>query len=86
MADQEHVELVIELTPGAEPGHVARWLQQHGLETLPLAVGLLAVGDATAVEATFGAEPQGELPIPQSLSGEVGSIAVVPPKRLHEGA
>ena len=86
MAEQEHFELVIELTPGAEPGHVARWLQQHGLETLPLAVGLLAVGEARAVEATFGAEPQGELPIPQALSGEVRSIAVAPPKRLHEGA
>jgi hypothetical protein len=86
MADQEHFELAIELTPGAEPGHVARWLQQHGFETLPLTVGLLAVGDAAAVRATFGAEPQGELPIPQALSREVRSIAVVPPKRFHEGA
>jgi hypothetical protein len=84
--EQQHVELVVELRPGADTGVVANWLRQHSLEALPLVVGLLATGDAAAVRAAFGADPEGTLPVPEELSAHVRSIAVVPPKRMHEGA
>jgi hypothetical protein len=83
---QQHVELVVEFRPGADAGVVANWLRQHSLDALPLVVGLLATGDAAAVRAAFGTEPQGTLPVPEELRAHVASVAVVPPKRLHEGA
>ncbi len=86
MAEQDQVEIVVEVASGADAGRVAGWLQEHGLETLPLVAGVLAVGDGAAVRAAFGAEPHGELPVPAALRGEVRSISVVPPKRLHGGA
>jgi hypothetical protein len=85
-SEQQHVELVVEFRPGADSGVVANWLRQHGLDALPLVVGLLATGDAGAVRATFGADSEGMLPVPEELCAHVRSIAVVPPKRLHEGA
>jgi hypothetical protein len=85
-SEQQHVEVAVELRPGADSGVVANWLRQHGLDVMPLVVGLLATGDATAVRAAFGAEPQGTLPVPEELRAHVESVAVVPPKRLHEGA
>jgi len=53
---------------------------------MPLVVGLLATGDAAAVRAAFGADPHGTLPVPDELRAHVQSVAVVPPKRLHESA
>ena len=82
----DQVEVVIEVAAGADPARVAGWLHEHGLETLPLVAGVLAVGDSSAVRAAFGTEPEGELPIPAALTDQVQSIAVVPPKRLHGGA
>ena len=58
---------------------------EHNLEALPLVVGLLATGDAAAVRAAFGAEPEGELPVPEELRADVESVSVVPPKQLHTG-
>jgi hypothetical protein len=84
-SEQQHVEVAVELRPGADRGAVASWLRQHGLDALPLVVGVLATGDASAVRAAFGAEPRGTLPVPEELWGQVESVAVVPPKRLHEG-
>ncbi len=84
-SEQQHVEVAVELRPGADRDAVASWLRQHGLDALPLVVGVLATGDATAVRAAFGAEPRGTLPVPEELCGQVESVAVVPPKRLHEG-
>jgi len=85
-SEQQHVEVAVELRPGANPGVVAMWLRRHGLDSMPIVVGLLATGDTTAVRAAFGAEPQGTLPVPEELRAHVESVAVVPPKRLHEGA
>jgi len=84
--ERQHVEVAVELRPGADAGVVANWLRQHGLDAMPLVVGLLATGDSSAVRAAFGVEPQGVLPIPEELRAHVESVAVVPPKRLHEGA
>jgi hypothetical protein len=85
-SEQQQVEVAVELRPGADRSVVEGWLQQRGLGTMPLVVGLLATGDTTAVRAAFGAEPEGTLPIPEELRAHVESVAVVPPKRLHEGA
>jgi hypothetical protein len=85
-SERQHVEVTVELRPGADPDVVSTWLRQHGLDVMPLVVGLLATGDATAVRAAFGAEPEGTLPVPEELRARVESVAVVPPKRLHEGA
>ena len=84
-SEQQHVEVTVELRPGADSGAVANWLRQHGLDAMPLVVGLLATGDASAVRAAFGAAPQGTLPVPDELGADVQSVAVVPPKRLYEG-
>jgi hypothetical protein len=86
VCEQQHVEVAVELRAGADLDVVANWLRQHGLGAMPLVVGLLATGDATAVRAAFGAEPRGTLPVPEELRAHVESVAVVPPKRLHEGA
>jgi len=85
-SEQQHVEVAVELRPGADPGVVATWLRRHGLDAMPLVVGLLATGDAAAVRSAFGADPEGSLPVPEQLHAHVASVAVVPPKRLHEGA
>jgi hypothetical protein len=84
--EAQHVEVAVEVRPGADRGVVANWLRRHGMDAMPLVVGLLATGDATAVRAAFGAEPEGTLPVPDELRAHVQSVAVVPPKRLHEGA
>ena len=44
-----HSELIVELRGGAEAAAVENWLRQHGLDVLPLTVGLLASGEEDAV-------------------------------------
>lgn len=79
----QHLEVAVELKPGADPVPVIRWLEQRGLATLPLVVGILATGDPAAFQSAFDAEPTGVLPVPDELANYVASIAVVPPKELH---
>jgi hypothetical protein len=85
-SEQRHVEMAVELRPGADRGFVSDWLAQRGLDATSIVVGLLATGDAGAVRAAFGAEPRGTVPVPEALRAHVRSLAVVPPKRFHEGA
>ena len=66
MAEQQHLEIVVELEGGADRDRVRRWLQQHGLETLPLAAGVFAIGNGEAARTAFGVEPQGVLPVPEA--------------------
>ena len=80
-SERQHVEVVVELAPGADAGVVAGWLRQQRLDAVPLVAGLLATGDATAVRSAFGAE----LAVPEELREHVESVALVPPKRLYEG-
>ncbi len=77
--DQRHLEVVVVLREDADAGVVAAQLRRHGLEVVALTAGLLATGDADAVNAAFGAE----LRVPDALREHVESVAVVPPKRLH---
>lgn len=85
-SERQHVEVVVALRPGADPGVVAEWLRRRGLDVMPLVVGVLATGDASAVRAAFGPDLGGALAVPEELRADVESIALVPPKRLHEGA
>jgi hypothetical protein len=85
-SEQQHLEVVVELRPGADPDHAATWLRQQGLEVLPLVVGFLAAGDAATVAAAFRAEPKGQLPVPDELRAHVESVSIAPPKQLHGGA
>jgi hypothetical protein len=80
-----HVELALELRAGADGDAVEAWLRRYGLDVLPLASGLLASGDAGAVQAAFGAPPEGELPVPGDLRPHVEAVVVIPPKQLHGG-
>ena len=82
-SEGQHREVVVQLRPDGDPERVKGWLRRRNLEVLPLAVGLLATGDAAAVRAAFGAEPEGELPVPEELRADVELISVVPPKQLH---
>ena len=77
-SEKQHLEVVIELRPGADPGVPATWLRRHGLDAMPLVVGLLATGDAAAVRSAFGTDPEGTLPVPEELHEHVASVAVVP--------
>jgi hypothetical protein len=84
-SEGQHWEVVVRLRPGGDLERVKGWLRERNLEVLPLVVGLLATGDAAAVRAAFGAEPEGELPVPEELRADVESVSVVPPKQLHKG-
>ncbi|WP_222269054.1 hypothetical protein [Modestobacter marinus] len=82
-SERQHREVVVQLRPGGDPEPVSGWLRRHDFDVSPLVVGLLATGDAAAVRAAFGAEPEGELPVPEELRGDVELISVVPPKQLY---
>jgi hypothetical protein len=82
-SEGQHREVVVRLRPGGDTERVTGWLRRHSLEVLPLVVGLLATGDAAAVQAAFGTEPEGELPVPEELRADVELISVVPPKQLY---
>ena len=77
--DEDHLELVLELAPGGEPSVVSRWLGEHGLQTSPLVVGVLASGSAGAVRRAFGEQ----LDVPPDLREHVVSIKISPPKAWH---
>jgi hypothetical protein len=77
---------VIELTPEGDRAQVTRWLQERGLEALPLVVGVLATGARERFTRAFGVEPGAPVPIPEALRRHVTSIAPVARKEWHEGA
>lgn len=78
------MEVVVELRSGASTQIVTDWLAQFGLEVMPLAVGLLAMGDATAVRTAFGTGDPLDLGVPDALREHVESAAIVPPKHFYE--
>jgi hypothetical protein len=81
--DQDYLELVVELRSGADRAFVTRWLDERGFATLPLAVGVLATGDADTVWHAFGGEPHGRPPVPEELRQHVASLSLTPPKHWH---
>jgi hypothetical protein len=83
---EDHVEVVIELRPEGDRAGVIRWLQEHGLDALPLVVGVLASGGREQFVRAFGVDPRNKLPVPDALREHVTSIAPVPPKDWHAGA
>jgi hypothetical protein len=82
--EKQHMEVVVELRQGASSRIVTDWLAQFGLEVVPLAVGLLAMGDAAAVRTAFGTGDPIALAIPDALVCHVESAAIVPPKHFYE--
>jgi hypothetical protein len=82
-SERPHIEVVVRLRPGADAGAVADRLAGFGLAVSPLAVGLLAAGDASAVRAAFATQDLSALEVPADLRDRVESAAVVPPKRFH---
>jgi hypothetical protein len=83
---EDHVELVIELAPDGDRAQVIRWLQEHGLDALPLVVGVLAMGERERLARAFGVDPADDVPVPDALREHVASISPVPRKDWHEGA
>jgi hypothetical protein len=79
-------EMVIALTPEGDRAQVTRWLRERGLDALPLVVGVLATGERERFARAFGADPAGDVPIPDALREHVTSISPVPHKGWHEGA
>jgi hypothetical protein len=77
------VEVIFELTSGADDAVLQAWLGQRDLRSTPLVGGLLVTGSRGGVRAAFGAEPTGMLPVPEELAEHVVSIVVAPPKQLH---
>jgi hypothetical protein len=84
--EMDHVEVVIELAPDGDRAQVIGWLQEHGLEALPLVVGVLAMGEPGQFARAFGVDPGDDVPVPDELRAHVTSIAPVPVKDWHEGA
>jgi hypothetical protein len=84
--EADHVEVVIELSPDGDRARVIRWLQDHGLDALPLVVGVLAMGEREQFARAFGVDPGDNVPVPDELREHVTSIAPVPSKDWHEGA
>jgi hypothetical protein len=84
--EEDHVEVVIELRPDGDRAPVVRWLQDHGLDALPLVVGVLAMGGREQFARAFGADPGANVPVPAELREHVTSISPVPRKDWHEGA
>jgi hypothetical protein len=84
--EMDHVEVVIELAPDGDRALVIGWLQQHGLEALPLVVGVLATGEPGQFARAFGVDAGVDLPVPDALRTHVASISPVPKKDWHEGA
>ena len=82
--EKQHLEVVVELRQGASSQLVTDWLAQYGLEVMPLAVGLLAMGDATAVRTAFGTGDPIDLAVPDALLEHVESAAIVPPKHFFQ--
>ena len=82
-SEGQHREVALQLRPDGDPERVTGWLRRHDLKVLPLVIGLLASGDAAVVRAAFGAEPEGDLPVPEELRADVELISVVPPKHLY---
>jgi hypothetical protein len=82
--EKQHLEVVVELRHGASSQLVTDWLAQYGLEVMPLAVGLLAMGDATAVRTAFGTGDPIDLAVPDALLEHVESAAIVPPKHFFQ--
>jgi hypothetical protein len=79
--EKQHMEVVVELRQGASKQVVTDWLAQFGLDVMPLAIGLLAMGDATAVRTAFGTGDPIDLAVPDE---HVESAAIVPPKHFFE--
>ena len=84
--DEDHVEVVIEVGPDGDRTQVIRWLQEHGVDALPLVVGVLATGERGQLVRAFGVGPDDKLPVPEELREHVTSISPVPAKDWHEGA
>jgi hypothetical protein len=85
-SEHQHVEVVVVLRPDADADAVTESLARHGVRVVaPIKAGLLAAGEAAAVMAAFGAERLDALSIPDALREHVASVAVVPPKALHDG-
>jgi hypothetical protein len=82
--EKQHMEVVVELRQGASSRVVTDWLAQFGLEVMPLTVGLLAMGDSTAVRTAFGPGDPVALSVPDALRDHVESAAIVPPKHFYE--
>ena len=82
--EKQHMEVVVELRHGASSQIVTDWLAQFGLEVMPLAVGLLAMGDATSVRSAFGPGDPIDLAVPDALREHVEYAAIVPPKHFYE--
>jgi hypothetical protein len=84
--EEDHVEVVIELGPQGDRDRVIRWLHDHGLDALPLVVGVLASGDREQFVRAFGVDPRDRMPVPDELREDATSISPVPSKDWHEGA
>jgi hypothetical protein len=84
-----YLEAILELEESAAPERVSAWLESHALTAVPLVAGMLTGGDAAALRDAFGADPgaaqpEGTLPVPEELRGDVAAVRIVPPRQLHD--
>ncbi|MDX6676960.1 MAG: hypothetical protein QOE31_1012 [Solirubrobacteraceae bacterium] len=86
---ETYLEAILELEDGGAPERVSAWLESHALTAMPLVAGMLTGGDASALRNAFGAapggaQPEGTLPVPEELRGDVAAVRIVPPRQLHD--
>lgn len=85
--DDVYIEAILLWTNQGPSPLAERWLQQHGLDHLPMQAGLLVTGSRAQFEAAFGVDLSQarrpiSLPIPPELRGVVASI-VIPVERTY---
>ena len=79
-----HLELILEILPGADRDKLQSDLRAQGFDPLPMKIGILLAGDLDAlrkvVPTLSGVD---EVTVPDNLKHVVRAIHVVKPRRLH---
>jgi hypothetical protein len=86
--DDDHVEALLVWGERGPVPEVDGWLRERGLQTLPMAAGLLVTGTVRQFASVFGIDPgRGqravEVPVPPELRDGVASITIPPAPRVY---
>jgi hypothetical protein len=88
--EEEFVEAVVELRPGASVRDLVEWCSRHGIDVTPMAAGTLITGSGRQFTEAFGVPVQDRskprtLPVPRALESTARSVTVLPTPLLGGG-
>lgn len=87
MLSPEYVEAILLWSGNQGPGDaVIKWLAVRELSVQPMTTSLLITGTLASFESAFHValtteEPPIDLPVPNEIANEVGSITIPPPRQ-----